>query len=452
MNRLAELIPDWPSLRELRFSDEQADRYHRTGHWDHRGFDHLLADHAHRTPGRLACTDGRVGLTYAELYDGARAVAGRLLERGLQRADVVLVAMANDVDHVLIAYALAAAGLVAYELPTGITSEAMLLAAQRTCAGALITDRPVADAVRSALDVPGLIVGAGAEDPSLAGLAAGEPGPLAPQHPDDVAALIETASTASTADTPGIPGIPGIPRIVMRSANCSLAMARAIITHSGLSRRDVLLAAAPLQDGLGFITGVGSMALTGCTLVIAPDLDPAALLKLIAAHEVTRVATLPTIASRLLHVPAFESTDIASVEVIQTGGAVLAPDVARALEGAFGCTVTVVYGSIDVGAPTMVSVDDPEARRHSTLGRVVDGTELAIVDSSGQHLGPGEVGEVVMRGPDLALGYFGDEAATATVFDAAGWGHMGDMGSIDEAGYLWLAGRTCPPELSSEWD
>jgi non-ribosomal peptide synthetase component E (peptide arylation enzyme) len=429
VNRLADLIPGWPSLREMRFSDEQADRYHRTGHWDHRGLDHLLADHAHRTPERMACTDGRVSLTYAELYDRARAVAGGLLEGGLHRADVVLVAMANDVDHVLTVYALAAAGLVTYELPTDTAAQDIGAAAARTRAGALITDHPISDDVRAALGAPGLIVGTGGKDPSLAELAAGPPGPLAPQHPDDVATLIRTSGTTGT------------PKIVMRSANCSLAMARAVIAHSGLSRRDVLLTAAPLQGGVGFINGIGSVALTGCALVIAPDLGPAALLELIAAHRVTRIATLPTIASRLLHVPGFESTDITSVEVIQTGGAFLSPDAARAIERAFGCTVTVVYGAIDVGAPTMVAVDDPVGRRHSTLGRVVDGAELAIVDPAGRHLGPGEVGEVVMRGPDLALGYFGDDAATATVFDAAGWGHLGDLGTVDEDGYLRLVGR-----------
>ena len=383
---LADLIPGWPSLREMRFSDEQADRYHRTGYWDHRGLDHLLADHAHRTPGRLACTDGRVSLTYAELYDRARAVAGELIERGLCRADVVLVAMANDVDHVLAVYALAAAGLVTYELPINAEAEGMGLAAARTRAGALMTDRPISDDVRATLGAPGLVVGARRQGPVLGRAGGRAARTLAPQHPDDVATLIASSGTAGTA------GTAGPPKIVMRSANCSLAMARAAIAHSGLSRRDVLLVAAPLQGGVGFIHGIGSVALTGCTLIMAPDLAPATLLEMIAAHGVTRIATLPAVASRLLHVPDFESTDITSLEVIQTGGAFLSPDTARALEQAFGCTVTVVYGTIDVGAPTMVSVDDPIERRHSTLGRVVDGAELAIVDPAGHHLGPGEVG------------------------------------------------------------
>lgn len=427
MNGLADLIPGWPSLRDMRFTDEQAGRYYRAGHWDHRGLDHLLADHAHRSPQRTACTDGTTTLTYAELHDRARSVASALLQSGLERADVVLVLMGNDVEHVLVIYALAAAGLVAYELPTDIAPTALAQAAQRTRAGAVIADRPVAGELRAVLSGPGLVVAPGGH--SLAGLARTRSLALTPQHPDDVATLIGTSGTTGT------------PKIVMRTANGSLAMARAVIAHSGLSRRDVLLGAAPLQGGVGFINSVCSVALTGCTLVIAPDLAPAALLDLIARHRVTRIATLPTIASRLLHVPGFDPAAVDSVEVLQTGGAFLSAEVARSLERAFGCTVIVVYGAIDVGAPAMVAVDDPVERRHTTLGRVVDGAELAIAGPAGEHLAPGEVGEVVMRGPDLALGYFADDAATAAVYDDDGWGHLGDLGSLDEHGYLRLVGR-----------
>jgi 2,3-dihydroxybenzoate-AMP ligase len=439
VNRLAALIPGWPSLREMRWTDAQADRYLRRGLWDHRGLDHLLADHAERAPERLACTDGVTTFTYAELHERARAVAGHLIDRGLERGDVVLIVMRGDAEHVLALYGLAAAGLIAYELPTDTAPAAIRTAAERTRAGAIITDRAQPAEVVSALGSPGLVVlggaaaselrGVGRRRVALAQLARGRPAALAPQHPDDVAMLIGTSGTTGT------------PKIVMRSANGSLAMARAVIAHSGLSAHDVLLTAAPIQGGVGFINGICSVALTGCTLVIAPDLAPAALLELIAAERVTRVATLPTIASRLPHAPDFDRYVTDTVEVIQTGGAFLSSDAARTLEQAFGCTVTVVYGAIDVGAPAMVAVDDPVWLRHTTLGRAVDGAELAILDVDGRSLRPGEVGEVVMRGPDLALGYFNDDAATATVYDADGWGHMGDLGTLDADGYLRLVGR-----------
>jgi non-ribosomal peptide synthetase component E (peptide arylation enzyme) len=434
---IGDLIPGWPALRAMRWSDEQAAAYYEAGLWGE-GLDRLLAEHARATPERLACTDGATLLTYGELGQRARALAAGLLGYGLGSGDVVLVQMANRTEHVLVLYGLAAAGLIAYELPGDTGAAAVAASARRTRAVALISDHWADDAdtvaAAQALSAPALVVRAGANEggdahPTLVSLAASSPVQTSGQDPDAVSTLIGTSGTTGT------------PKIVMRTANGSLAMARAVIAHSGLSGEDVLLVAAPIQGGVGYINAIGSVALTGCTLVIPPDLSPEKLLDLIRARGVTRIATLPTIATRMLSSPAFRAQDVASVEVLQTGGAFLAPEIARSLERAFGCRVIVVYGAIDVGAPTMISTEDPDNRRHSTLGRVVEGAELAILGDGGEHRGIGEIGEVAMRGPDTALGYFADAAATATVFDAQGWGRMGDLGVVDEHGYLRLVGR-----------
>ncbi len=441
---LSELIPGWPALRSMRWSDEQAAGFYAAGLWGV-GCDRLLAAHAAAAPDRPACTDGERSLTYAELDRGSRALAGALRHRGLRAGDVVLVEMANSTAHVLVLYGLAAAGLVAYELPTDTSATRAAAAATRTRATALVSDRPAVELgdVRRALALPALVVGGGADldrlavGPAVGSAPGATPGPavgpavgaLPGQDPDAVSTLIGTSGTTGT------------PKIVMRTANCSLAMARSVIAHSGLSDADTLLVAAPLQGGVGWINAIGSVALSGCSLVIAPDLAPEALLRLIRRYAVTRIATLPTIATRMLGSHAFAAEHVTSVQVLQTGGAFLAPEIARSLERAFGCRVIVVYGAIDVGAPTMVSTEDPDERRHGTLGRVCVGAELAILGADGAHLAAGETGEVAMRGPDTALGYFADDAATATVFDAQGWGRMGDLGTVDEAGYLRLVGR-----------
>jgi non-ribosomal peptide synthetase component E (peptide arylation enzyme) len=421
MSAIAELIPGWPALRAMRWSDEQAADFYATGRWGE-GCDRLLADHAARTPDRLAVTDGAMSLTWGELDRSARGLAASLLSAGLHTGDVALVRMANSTDHVLALYGLAAAGLVAYELPADTSDQHVAEAAQRTRAGALLADTAIADD----LDVA-LVVDSAA---ALRGFAASEAAVRLPgQDPDAVSTLIGTSGTT------------GSPKIVMRTANGSLAMARSVIERSGLSGSDVLLTAAPLQGGVGWINAIGSVLLTGCTLVIPHGLDPETLLGLIERHRVTRIATLPTIANRMLGSAAFRPETVQTVEVLQTGGAFLAPDHARALERAFGCRTIVVYGAIDVGAPTMVSTDDADELRHTTLGRVCHGAELAVLGPGGEHLDAGETGELAMRGPDTALGYFDDDEATAMVYDADGWGRMGDLGALDADGYLRLTGR-----------
>ena len=424
---LAELIPGWPALRAMRWSEEQAAAHYATGRWG-AGCDRLLAAQARRARERIAVTDGESALSWGELDRAARGLAGALLAAGLRAGDVVLVQMANSTEHVLALYGLAAAGLVAYELPIDAAAQRVAEAARRTRAGALLTDETRAGpAVLESLSTPALVVEGAARVRELARfeLSAAPVG----QDPDAVSTLIGTSGTTGT------------PKIVMRTANGSLAMARTVIEHSGLSAADTLLTAAPLTGGVGWINAIGAVVLTGCTLVIPRTLEPDALLGLIETNRVSRIATLPTIASRMLGTPGFRAEAVRTVEVLQTGGAFLAPDIARSLEHAFGCRVIVVYGAIDVGAPTMVSVDDPADRRHTTLGRVCAGAELAVLGRGGEHLGPGETGELAMRGPDTALGYFDDPAATASVFDSEGWGRMGDLGRLDGDGYLHLTGR-----------
>ena len=100
------------------------------------------------------------------------------------------------------------------------------------------------------------------------------------------------------------------------------------------------------------------------------------------------------------------------------------------------------YGATDVGVPSMVAAHgETAAHRHETVGRPFADVDLAILDESGRELPDGETGEVVMRGPSTALGYFGDPEATRAVYDDAGWGHFGDLGRIDAEGYLRIVGR-----------
>ena len=101
------------------------------------------------------------------------------------------------------------------------------------------------------------------------------------------------------------------------------------------------------------------------------------------------------------------------------------------------------YGAIDVGVPSMVAAfGDTAAHRHNTVGKPFDDVdELALLDDAGNPVPDGEVGEVVMRGPSTALGYYGDEEATRQVYDDAGWGHFGDSAGSTRTATWWIVGR-----------
>jgi len=424
----------WTELRATRWSDAQAAEYYRAGLWTEDDFAGLLRRRAAEHPGRPACTDGRQGLTYAELDERVRRASAGLGEHGLRPDDVVLLRASNTTAHVTAFFALAAAGAVVYETPTDASPAQVAEAIGRVHASAIVSDSAAhledPAVARSATLRVALVEEANAAGAvawgDLLGAPAAEP---APRDPDRVSMLTPTSGTTGT------------PKIAMRTANCSLAMARMLVRQSKVEAGDTFLVAAPLYGGTGAINAFGVPALTGCTLVVAPDLKPDPLLDLIERYRVTRIATLPTLATRMLASERFAASDTSTVESLQTGGAALKAEVAKDIEAAFGCRVAVIYGSIDVGCPSSVSIEETDLVHRGLVGRPTLGSEVRIIDPEGNPLGPGEVGEIAMRGPDTAVGYFEDPEATARAFDADGWGHLGDLGSIDADGNLRVSGR-----------
>jgi acyl-CoA synthetase (AMP-forming)/AMP-acid ligase II len=383
-------MPAWPHLRATRWSDEQAARYYASGIWARDGLQALLARHP---PDKLAFDDGHERLSYGELNARVSGAATALRERGVAEGAVVAVRMGNTVGHVVVAYAVAAAGGVLFELPPDATARQVSEALSRTRAVAC-------------LDAPPEAV---------------EPDELPAADPDAVGLLMGTSGTTGT------------PKIAMRTTNSSLAMARSVLSRTGIGRDDVVLVSAPLSGGIGYFNGLCSAAITGCSVILPRSFEVDRLLELLERHRVTALQTLPTLLTRML---AAGPVDTSALRVIQSGGAYLHPRTAAAVEERFGCPVVSAYGAVDVGVPAMVAAHgDTAAHRHETVGRPFEDVELAIVDEAGTE------GEVVMRGPSTALGYFGDPEATRAVFDDDAWGHFGDLGRIDEDGYLRIVGR-----------
>jgi acyl-CoA synthetase (AMP-forming)/AMP-acid ligase II len=376
----------WPHLRATRWSDEQSDRYYASGIWSRDGLHALLGAHP---ADKLAFDDGQERLSYGELNARVSGVATALRERGVVEGAVVAVRMGNTVGHVVVAYAVAAAGGVLFELPPDATPRQ----------------------VEDALSLTGAVACLEAAPEAV------DPGELPAADPDSVGLLMGTSGTTGT------------PKIAMRTTNSSLAMARSVLSRTGIGREDIVLVSAPLSGGIGYFNGLCSAALTGCSVILPRSFEVDLLLALLERHRVTALQTLPTLLTRML---AGRPADTSALRVIQSGGAYLHPRTAAAVEERFGCPVVSAYGAVDVGVPAMVAAHgDTAAHRHETVGLPFADVELAIVDE----------GEVVMRGPSTALGYFGDPEATRAVFDDDGWGHFGDLGRIDEDGYLRIVGR-----------
>jgi acyl-CoA synthetase (AMP-forming)/AMP-acid ligase II len=386
--------------------------------------DALVADHARTRPDQLAFADGSEAVTWKQLHRRVRALGAGLVGTGLVPGAVVGIQMSSCVEHAVVVFAVAAAGAVGFELPPDGTPAQIADALDRSGAELLFSDGE-----RPAVEVPALS-GSMRIVRDIVDLAGDPDSALPGQDPDDVSVLLGTSGTTGT------------PKIVMRTANGTLAMARDVVSRSGVGPDDVFLIAAPVSGGIGYINGLCGALATGCTVVLTRSLEADDVIELIERYRATALTSVPTILRRMAAALGASNRDISSLRLLQSGGAFIHPESAELLESRFGCPVISAYGAVDLGSPSMVAADDfSAAHRHATVGFPFPQAELRLIDETGADVGEGEIGEVVMRGPNTALGYFADPDATQALFDDKGWGHFGDLGRIDEDGYLRIVGR-----------
>ena len=416
----------WPHLGAMRWSAAQVRSFHAAGIWRPAGLEALVAGHARATPEKLAFADELVELSWAQFDERVRSTGAGLRDAGVVPGAVVAIRMANSVDHAALVFAIAAAGAVAFELPPGSTPEQVAHGLGRVRAVALFSDTHPTSAEVGALCGPALLGHSGTD-------VGGDPASALPgSDPDAVALMLGTSGTTGT------------PKIVMRTANATLAMARNVTSRTHVGPEDVVLVGAPLAGGIGYINGLCAAAEHGCTVILPRTFAVPGLFDLLARHRATALATVPTIMRRMVQAPEAQTADTSGLRIVQSGGSYLHAQTAALIESHFQCHVISAYGAVDLGTPAMVDADrDTAEYRWGTVGRRYDdpSCELAILDDAGHPLPDGEIGEVVMRGPNTALGYFEDEAANAALFDERGWGHFGDLGLIDADGYLRIVGR-----------
>jgi acyl-CoA synthetase (AMP-forming)/AMP-acid ligase II len=199
----------------------------------------------------------------------------------------------------------------------------------------------------------------------------------------------------------------------------------------------------PLYHTAGCAMAVlGTIALAG-TLVLPPHFDPALMLELIATERPHCTGGVPTMLIAMLDHPDFASTDVSSVEVLVSGGAVVPPALVGRVEQAFGAPLSIVFAQTESSPVITQTAPSDDARdRAETLGRPLPRTAVKIVDpATGETAAHDEVGEICTRGYHVMTGYLDDPEATRAAIDQNGWLHTGDLGSMDARGYCRIGGR-----------
>ncbi|NKC31391.1 class I adenylate-forming enzyme family protein [Falsiroseomonas selenitidurans] len=417
---------------------------YNSGFWRDETLYALAASWAARTPDAIAMRDRQRAIGWAALVAAADALAADWRAAGLRSGQRVAVWLPSRIETLVALLACSRDGLVccpSLHRDHTVGEVAELLGRMR--AAALVAEEGYgADAARHD------ILARAAAMPAMRRIHALPPLPAGRLDAWAGPALATAAAAPPRAEPDGVrylaftSGTTAAPKGVMHSDNTVLANARAILADWSLGAADVIATLSPLSHNLGF--GCMVMAVeAGCTLVL-PDLARgASLLDRLMDTGTTFLVGVPTHAIDLLaELKRRNATRIGALRGFRISGAAAPPQVVADLL-AHGVTPQSGYGMTEACSTHYTLPADDPALITGSSGRPAPGYEIRIVsrDDPDQVLPAGETGQIAGRGTSLMLGYFDDQAATEDSFNRDGWFLTGDLGWMDEAGYIRITGR-----------
>jgi acyl-CoA synthetase (AMP-forming)/AMP-acid ligase II len=357
----------------------------------------------------------------------------------------------------LVAGALRAAGVdrrhvVAWQLPNSAAGVVLYRACWRLGAvAAPLHHRLGAAEMEGALaQVSPSVVLAGTAMP-----ATGRPGALEVSLPATVEAVLDTlppgraVPRGAVAVAPGdlavallTSGSTGVPKAVLHTHRGLGYKAATMLAVHGLGAEDAVLMPAPLAHVSGLLNGVLIPSMGAMPVVLMASWDPDLGLERISTEGVTFMGAPPVFFSQMAGSREFAPEKVASLRLVSTGGASVSPALVESTAAVFGCRVKRTYGSTEAPTVTTSGPDDPFDRARDTDGRVVGEAEIEVHDpDTGAKLPPGSAGELWLRGPELFAGYADRAQTAAVVHRPGGWYRSGDLGVVDEDGWLRVVGR-----------
>jgi long-chain acyl-CoA synthetase len=367
-----------------------------------------------------------------ELHRTTCAVATGLRELGVRPGDRVVVTMLNCPEVGVTYNAAWRTGAAVVPVLFLLTAEELAHILRDSEAVAVVTTPELLPKVQEAAgQSPALrhvICVGGAADGVVDFATLAQAEPMETPHdvaPDDVAVILYTSGTT------------GVPKGVLLSHQNLVSMATNAHQAADLGDGQVGLACLPLSHSYGISTTLAATFRKGQGVMLR-WFDTAEVLRLVEEFRATVTALVPTMMVYMLEHPDAQTRDCSSLRWVVSGGAALPVEVQRAFEERFGCTVLQGYGLSESSA--QCSFMPKDAVRSGSVGRPVPGVEVRIVGDDGGELPRGEVGEIVMRGPNVMLGYRNMPEETARAVED-GWLHSGDMGRMDDDGYLYVVDR-----------
>ncbi|HWD55162.1 MAG TPA: long-chain fatty acid--CoA ligase [Acidimicrobiales bacterium] len=397
----------------------------------------VLAHHAERSPDRAITVFEGEATTYGEMATRAVALAAGLHERGVGPGQVVALVSYNCPEFLETVFAANYLGAIAMPINWRLAAAEVRYILEHSGARALVCDEVLLNLASEATVglEPTLVRACMAPDAptgwsTLGDLRAGAPAVYrAPTDADDVHRLMYTSGTT------------GRPKGVMIT-HANLAWKNlAHLVEFGFNVTDLGLACGPLYHVGALDLTTTTLIAAGATTIIHRSFDAAAVVDELERSKVTAVWLAPAMVNAIMALADVEQRDLSSVRVIINGGEKMPIPLIERIGRVFpSAWFADAYGLTETVSGDTFLDRDNIVKKLGSVGRPCVHLELQVWDDQGQPVRPGERGEIVMRGPKIFRGYWRDDDATARAF-AGGWFHTGDIGVLDEDGYLFIVDR-----------
>ena len=403
----------------------------------------ILRRSARRTPDRIAVEFAGEQLTYAGLDAAVQRVACALQSHGVVPGEKIAILSRNSLAFILMRFAIARLGAVLVPVNYMLNGKEIAYILRHSGARILCTDSLHAGVAREAAATDTAIEtfiwlpgeGQGAPEPGMVSFhdllstPADAPWSEPDLHGGMLAQILYTSGTES------------LPKGAMLTHDSVIAQYVSVMIAAEYSAADTMLHAMPLFHCAQLDTFFGPFLYNGARNVILSAPVPEAVLAAIEKSRITSFFAPPTVWISLLRSPAFERHDLSSLKKCYYGASIMPVAILQELQQRLpGVRFWNIYGQTEIAPTATVLGPEDQIRKAGSAGRPVLNVETRIVDDDCIEVARGTVGEIVHRSPHLLVGYFNDEARTAEAF-AGGWFHSGDLGVMDDEGYITVVDR-----------
>ena len=404
----------------------------------------VLERTARRLPRKVGVIDGPRRYTFRQLDDYSDRLAAALATHGVSKGDRVGVLAPNCVEFVIAFYGIVKSGAAVTTLNSGYREREIANQLNDSGARVVVVHEALLKTAEAALDaVSGpsefIVIRKDADDPnSFWGLierASPSPPSVSISPKEDLAVLPYSSGTT------------GLPKGVVLTHFNLVSNIQQFTDRpdeaASFGESDIVLVHMPLFHiyGMNVLMNAGIQA--GATQVMMGRFDMELLLSLLSEHRVTQLYSVPPVGLGLTQYPGVSSYDLSSLRAGLFGAAPLSANLQTRISNTLGMPVIQGYGLTETSPVTNADFMEPERTRPGSIGPAMPDTEEKVVDveTGSRELAPGEIGELLIRGPQVMKNYYNRPEETAETITEDGWLHTGDIVKMDPDGYVWVLDR-----------